>query len=254
MVEMSPLNGQKVTLAKDVSIGGTTFNTNGKLQKTSDGSGIIGAQFIAFTGQGADELIYVNLTAEPILIEDRSASGKLNIYQYTGIKFGIDSDDKTIPPTLAEDAFVSAHKIGDEVKIVLAAEYFEQMMTAFTENVANRFMQAFCFEALADVGVGDGRVYLQIPAKFDGNSVNIANASVITAGTTGDTTIQIYNVTNAEDVLSTPITIATTETFGSGVIDETKATVSTGDIIRIDIDSVSTTAPKGLIVNIEFTN
>ncbi len=117
-----------------------------------------------------------------------------------------------------------------------------------------KFMQVFCFEGTTDVSVGDGRAYFTIPSKLDGRSLSIANATVITAGTTGNTTIQVHNVTNAEDILSTPITIATTETTGAGVIDSGAATVSTRDLLRIDIDSVSTTAPKGLIVNLEFLN
>ena len=50
------------------------------------------------------------------------------------------------------------------------------------------------------------------------------------------------------------ITIASAGTTGSGVIDTDKDDVTTGDILRIDIDGASTTAPKGLIVNIEFTH
>lgn len=137
MPDIQPLNGQKVTLFKDVSIGATTFQTNGKLQKTSSGSGIIGKQFVAFTGSiSTDELIFIDQTAEPKLIEDRSAEGKGNVYEYTGQKFGIESDDSTIPPTLAADAFVSTHKIGDEVKIVVAAEYFTALLAAFVAGSA----------------------------------------------------------------------------------------------------------------------
>ena len=74
------------------------------------------------------------------------------------------------------------------------------------------------------------------------------------AGATNDTTIQIYNVTESVDMLTTPITISDTDTTGSGVVDSTNNTVSTGDILRIDIDTVQDTPPKGLIVNLEFEN
>jgi acetamidase/formamidase len=75
-----------------------------------------------------------------------------------------------------------------------------------------------------------------------------------TAGTTGSSTIQIYNETNAADVLSTPITVLSAATTGAGVGDGAEAEVTTGDILRVDIDSVSTTEPKGLLVNIEFSS
>ncbi len=150
----------------------------------------------------------------------------------------------------ANEAWQTNHLNGAPV-IIDPTRLVRSLEVLFTNNTANRFMQAFCFDESTDVTVGDGRVYLQVPAKFNGNSLSIANATVLTAGATGDTTIQIHNVTDAVDMLSTPITISDTDTTGSGIIDT--GGITTGDILRIDIDGVSTTAPKGLIVNLEFT-
>ena len=165
--DITPLNNQKVTLAKDVSVGDTTFQTIGKLKRTSDDTGDIGKQFIAFIGLN-DELVYIDQLAEPTLIEDRSAQLKKSIYQYTGLKFAIDSDDTTIPPTLALNSFGYAHSTGDEVKIVLVAAYFEDLKAKVDAAVSSQFMQAFIVEASTDVSVGDGRFYFKIPAKYDG--------------------------------------------------------------------------------------
>ena len=345
---INPLNNQSVKLAYDTSIDDTTFRTVGKLKKTSDDSGVIGKQFLVLSaGTGNEELIYVDLLAEPTLFLDNSGTGKENIYEYTGIKFGIESDDKTVPPTLCKtDGFKYEHKTGDLAEVVITSHFFAQLDDKFDANSANRFLQAFCFDKTTDVTVGDGRVYYQVPAKFNGDSLNIANATVLTAGATNDTTIQIakkktgltlgdsttqfditntsgdiyrytydgtgtdpniedsitsvqiddeiviaaqnfdsnnngtfavtavadnyFEVTNASGVvesdktigtgsikrngwfnmLSTPITISDTDTTGSGVIGT--GGIITGDILRIDIDSVSDTAPKGLIVNLEF--
>ena len=88
------------------------------------------------------------------------------------------------------------------------------------------------------------------------NLVSVA-AQVQTAGVTGNLDIMVYNVTQAADMLSTAMRIETTETDTStsaqpGVIDTGEDDVTTADSIRIDIDSVQTTAPKGLYVELIF--
>lgn len=254
---MTPLSAQYVTLYKDIAVGDTSFQTVGKLKRTSDDTGDIGKQICRVGARKSNsEGIYINQSAEPTLVEDRSSTGQENIYQYVPLKFGLDSDNTSIVPDdmLGYNSFQQKHSIGDKVEIVVSVEYFSQMSTAFAENVANRFMQAFCFDSVTDVTIGDGRYYIQVPAKYNGDRLSIANATVLTAGTTGDTTIQIYNVTQAVDMLTTPITIASGATTGSGAIDTANDNIATGDILRVDIDSVSTIAPKGLIVNLEFQN
>ena len=236
------------------------------------------------------------------------------------------------------------------VQVTVGTANFNEIYTAFQTNVAERFVQFFCYDKVSDVAVGDGRAYFQTPAKYDGDAVAIANATVLTAGATGDTTIQVakegtaftlgdsttqfditdegsntfrytydgtgtdpniedsdssirvgdeivvnaqnfnaanndtftvtavsddyFEVTNASgvaesnktigtgsiirsawrDILSTAITIASGATTGSGVVNTSRATLNTGDMLQINIDSVSTTAPKGLVVNIEMTS
>lgn len=83
------------------------------------------------------------------------------------------------------------------------------------------------------------------------------HARVITAGTTGTTDIQIANVTDAVDMLSTKLTIDSAATGSdtaatAAVINTATDDVVTNDLLRIDIDAASTTKPKGLIVTLEF--
>ena len=83
------------------------------------------------------------------------------------------------------------------------------------------------------------------------------HAEVITAGTTGTTDIQIANVTQAADMLTTKITIDSGETgsdtaAAAAVIDTANDDVATNDLLRVDVDAVSTTAAKGLIVTLGF--
>lgn len=113
------------------------------------------------------------------------------------------------------------------------------------------------FDAATDTATGDGKAFFRIPSSLNGyNLVGVA-ANVYTAGTTNTTDVQIRNVTQAADMLTTKITIDSTETDSStaatpAVIDTNNDDVATGDKIAIDVDSVSTTAAKGLYVELTF--
>jgi hypothetical protein len=158
----------------------------------------------------------------------------------------------TYDGTTADANVIPGNRVSLQADSLILCSIGSGILRLLSANLANRFAQFFCFDKPTDVTVGDGRSYFQVPAKFNGDKLKIANASVITAGTTGNTTIQVHNVTQAVDMLTTPITIASGATTGSGVIDTANDDIVTGDILRIDIDSVSTTAPKGLLVNLEF--
>lgn len=108
-----------------------------------------------------------------------------------------------------------------------------------------------------DVATGDGAAHLFIPGSVDGMNLVGVHAYVETAGTTGTTDIQIHNETDVVDMLSTKITIDSTETSSrtaatAPVINTANDDVAAGDKLRIDVDAVSTTAPTGLYVELEF--
>lgn len=113
--------------------------------------------------------------------------------------------------------------------------------------------------AIAD-GVGD--ITIRIPDKLDGYNLIGISCNVLVAGTTNTTDIQINNVTQAADMLSTKCTIDSAETEGSTdssstaatppVIDTANDDVAVGDQIRFDVDAVSTTAAKGLQISLYF--
>lgn len=105
----------------------------------------------------------------------------------------------------------------------------------------------------ASIAVGDGQAYVTIPEALNGMNLVRAQATVITAGTTNASTVMVRNHTDAADMLSGAISIASGGTVGTvGTINAATDDVVTNDIIRIDIDSVSTTPPKGLTVVLEF--
>jgi hypothetical protein len=108
-----------------------------------------------------------------------------------------------------------------------------------------------------DLAVADGRLYFRVPAECNGMNLVGCFARVLTAGVTGTTDIQIRNVTDAVDVLSTKMTVDSEEVDTAtaatpAVIDATHDDMATGDLLAIDIDAVSTTAPKGLIIGLVF--
>lgn len=108
-------------------------------------------------------------------------------------------------------------------------------------------------DGTSDVATGDGKAYITIPEALNGMNLVRAQATVVTAGTTNATTVMIHNKTDAQDMLSGAISIASGGTVGTvGTINGSFDDVATNDVLRIDVDSVSTTAPKGLMVILEF--
>lgn len=150
---------------------------------------------------------------------------------------------------------VSSFPADSPCGIFVGSAEFNELLTAFNANVAIRYASFSCFDKTTDVSIGDGRGFFPIPSKYNGDRLTVAKGFITgTAGTTGNTTIQVYNVTQGYNMLSTPITIASGASIGAGVIDDTKSQVLTDDLLRVDIDGVSTNAPTGLSVNIEFEN
>jgi len=117
--------------------------------------------------------------------------------------------------------------------------------------------QVVVFERGTDVATGDGKADIHIPSPYNGMNLVEVHAEVITAGTTGTTDIQIANATQAADMLSTKLTIDSGETGSDtaatpAVIDGANDDVATNDMLRVDVDAHSTTAPKGLILTLIF--
>ncbi len=96
-----------------------------------------------------------------------------------------------------------------------------------------------------------------MPAHLDSFDLVEVHAEVITAGTTGTIAIQIHNVDNALDMLSTKLTVDSAETgsdtaAAAAVINTSNDHVNENDMLRIDIDTVHTTPSKGLVLTLGF--
>jgi hypothetical protein len=83
------------------------------------------------------------------------------------------------------------------------------------------------------------------------------HAVVDTAGVTGTQTFQVRNATDTTDMLSTLLTIPTTETDSSTgtpavIKSDGSEVVNTNDLIVVDSDVIQTTVAKGLTFTAGF--
>jgi len=128
------------------------------------------------------------------------------------------------------------------------------------ESISAFYERTVVIKCVADTvapATGDGITHFVVPSTLDGKNLSTAEAHVYTAGTASTiTNVQINNSTTTNDMLSTPITIDLNEKDSS-----TAATpsvvggnngVSTGDVIRIDVDAVATNT-AGLEVRMVFS-
>jgi len=128
-------------------------------------------------------------------------------------------------------------------------------LVALRETIRYYQIEVFSFANATNNAAGDGAAYFIIPAGITSGNIVEVRADVLTAGTTGTEDIQIHNVTDAVDVLSTKMTIDSGETSTdtaatAAVINTSNDDVATGDLLRIDIDAVHSTAAVGLIVTV----
>ena len=114
-------------------------------------------------------------------------------------------------------------------------------ITAFVE----RTLIVKCVnDSIAPV-TGNGIAHITIPSSLNNKRLTSVEAHVYTAGTGGSTTnVQIHNLTDGVDILSTPITIDLSEkdssTAATPNVIGANNLVSTADVLRIDVDAVAT--------------
>jgi hypothetical protein len=108
------------------------------------------------------------------------------------------------------------------------------------------------FDDSTTLTTGDGKVIVPIPIEFDATHIIHVEAFLSTVSSSGAITVQLRNVTDSVDILSTAITIDQSE-FNSKdaatpfVINFTNAQLAHGDRIAVDVDGAGTGA-KGLAI------
>ncbi len=170
---------------------------------------------------------------------------------------------------------LSGTNTGDEPTASTSAEGVVELAIASEVDTGTDATRAITADALAGSNLGeksvsiqvlagataatvaDGHAYLLIPSSVAGMNLVEVVATVVTAGTTGTMDIQLHNVTSAADILSTKITIDSTEKSSStaataAVISGTEDDVAANDVIRVDIDAIQTTPAAGLMISLVF--
>jgi hypothetical protein len=107
------------------------------------------------------------------------------------------------------------------------------------------------------VTTGAGKFVFEIPPDLDGTNLTFVRAFVTTVSSSGLPTVQIRNVTQAADMLTTKVTIDASEKSSrtattAAVIDTANDDAADGDQIAVDVD-VAGTGAKGLGVILEFS-
>lgn len=125
-------------------------------------------------------------------------------------------------------------------------------------NAGIRYLQAAAIDESNAAVIADGHYYFHIPPAFNGMDLVYVHALNATAGITGTMDVGIYNATNSLEMLSTGITIDTTEVGSDtaatpAVISGAADDVATNDVIRVDVDAIHTgTAANGLVITLGF--
>ena len=141
-------------------------------------------------------------------------------------------------------------------KTILAEEgkalAFDSSLNPVMKSIARLVEVKIVADATA-LTTGDGIATFTIPAELNGFKLSRAEMAVKTASSSGMVSAMIRNISTAHNMLSTSITIDVNELNSysattPSVINATYQTVSTGDTIAIDLDSVGTGTKGGDII------
>jgi hypothetical protein len=130
----------------------------------------------------------------------------------------------------------------------------------YVGNIATRINRSFPIAVFAPAGTvttGNSSAVFIVPSSLNGYDLVSAKAFLVTVSASGTpVNVQLHNITDSVDMLSTPITIDNTEVSSVTaatpvVIDTAHDDVATNDMIGIDIDAAGSGA-TGLIIVLEF--
>lgn len=112
------------------------------------------------------------------------------------------------------------------------------------------------FEDTVPVVAGDSAFVFHIPADLDGLELGEVEINVETASSSGIVQVQLHNITDAVDMLSTRVQVDANELHSrtaatAAVVNAANAVVAHGDRIRVDVDAAGTGA-LGLDVVLRF--
>lgn len=228
---------------------------------------------VTLADAGADAILgwddsvsaYENLTQAEVLavIGDAAADGSTKgVATFTAADFNATTGNISIDYTNGQKATTAQAGFLTELTTTAEVDTGTDTTRAVTADAlagsyaGTKSIVCNVIDYTTNTSTGDGKFYFVVPSALNGMVIVRVHARVITAGTTNTTDVQLHNVTDAVDILSTKLTIDSAETGSDtaatpAVINTSNDDLATNDLIRVDIDAVSTTPAKGLIVTIE---
>ena len=231
-----------------------------------------------YTDASVDFAHIQNVAANSILGRDANSSGVLSEVALATTQILIGDGTGFTAAALSGDATMTNAGVVTVAAATTSADGISELATsaevstgtatdkvivpeALSDSVifGTRYVQCVVFDFTTDIAEGDGKFYIHIPAGLNGMDLVEAHAKVITVGDGSTVNIQIHNLTDTTDMLSTALTIDDGELdskdAGTGVvINASEDDVVTNDVLRIDVDGNGgdTTVAKGLIVTLGF--
>lgn len=120
-----------------------------------------------------------------------------------------------------------------------------------------RIIELKIIDDATTLSTGDGKLIFMVPASLDGAVIQQVAAYVTTVSASGGPLlIQLRNVTNSADILTTKINIDDSEKTSytaatAAVIDRSQNILKRGDLVAVDVDDAGDGAAKGLGIVIE---
>lgn len=125
------------------------------------------------------------------------------------------------------------------------------------KDAEKRIMYVRVIDLSMPLIAGDSTTKIIVSSELNGMNLINAHAAIYSVSTSGLPTIQIHNLTDTVDMLTTPITIDVGElssytALTQPEIDVDNDDVVTGDVLRVDVDGAGTSV-SGLDVILTFT-
>ena len=199
-----------------------------------------------------------NVTASRLLGRHDTTAGVVEeISVLGGLSFDTTNDALTSDSVVQASTTVSGrneHATSAEINTATDTTRALQVREFAQSNYGNRIVQMLVTDTT--LATGDSQFHLFIPPEMDSWDLVDVDAAVAIVSTTNTPTIQIRNVTDAADMLSTKITIDSGEKTSytaaiAPAIDTANDSVVTGNELSVDVDSAGTGA-EGLSVILQF--
>lgn len=125
------------------------------------------------------------------------------------------------------------------------------------DEITEKWLTIQVVDAGSSLTTGNDKYRFFVPSQFNNHDLTSIEGGVFTASSSGAPSVQIHNLTDGADMLTTNLTVDQSETHSStattpAVIDTANDDVVTGDMLRVDVDAAGT-GTQGLELRLGFT-